>query len=183
MSTQLSNKDLRFASVLREQLRLSRFLLSFRGLMTYEITGGLLTMTERKLEQEGTEEELKKKVLVVMIRCLQNILRYQVKDGLLNSSIFMIGRQEDDYVILSGSLIDNHRVAFLQDRLSALNAADDVDRSNLFEALLRKGIERSGQNTPDALEEIAIKTNKRLEYGVEKISEQHSFFSLRVSVR
>src|SRR5690349_9047589 len=128
--------SLAFVSRLRAKMQKHNFMLSYQGLFSQDITKALLTITESKLDMEGTETGLKKKVFNVMVECLQNICKHKDQDISNKSALFMIGKTEDHYVIYSGNVIANKKVMWLKDKLLAINVMNKEDLKELYRSLI-----------------------------------------------
>src|ERR1022692_3780550 len=119
-----SNNSLMYVTQLREKMQKHRFMLAYRGFFSQEITKALLAGTEKKLLLEGVDSTIKKKVFNVMVECLQNICKHEDD---LSSSLFMIGKLLDDYVLYSGNIIMQNKKQSLRNKLEAINSMNLED--------------------------------------------------------
>ena len=90
-------------------------MLSFKGDVTSEMLTSMLQIMETKLENLGEGSKVKRKVYNVLVECLQNL--YHHRDEMKragideeSAAIFMIGRTEDSYNIVTGNYIVTNRV-------------------------------------------------------------------------
>ncbi|TAH25103.1 MAG: hypothetical protein EAZ07_08035 [Cytophagales bacterium] len=159
-------------------------ILVYEGEFTQEITKSVLTMAERNLDSLGEEINTKKKVFNVMVECLQNICKHSdiVISEEEKGAIFMIGKEEDFYVIMSGNFIQTQYVEGLEGKLHHINSLDKEGLKNLYKDLIKNGelSEKGGAGL--GFVDIARKSGQKLEYGFESINEQYSFFSFKTKI-
>src|SRR5215207_2354469 len=120
MEQTLTN-NLQFVGKIRDKMKKHSFMLSYRGYFSQDITRALLNVAERKLDLDGTERGVKKKVFNVMVECLQNICKHSDINPHEETGLFMIGKTGNDYVVYSGNMILNDKVDALRNKLLELN--------------------------------------------------------------
>ena len=161
-------------------------ILVYEGEFTQEITKSVLSMAERNMDSMGEESSIKRKVFNVMVECLQNICKhadeYDPNSQLSNKAIFMIGKQEGEYVITTGNPIQNQKVAFLNDKLQQINSLDKEGLKALYKDIIKNGdlSERGGAGL--GFVDMARKSGQKLEFGFEPMSDNWSFFSLKTTI-
>ena len=124
-------------------------ILVYEGEFTQEITKSVLAMAERNMDAIGETSNIKRKVFNVMVECLQNIVKHAEDTGeeeeeieLPNgSAVFMIGQEEDKYIVTSGNPIVNAKVEMLQDKLEHINSLDKDGLKTLYKDIIKKGRE------------------------------------------
>ncbi len=179
----ITNASLGFVQNLRNQMKTHNFMLCYRGAFSQDITKAILSMTEKKLDLEGTDKSIKKKVFNVMVECLQNIAKHgdnaEVED---KEALFMIGRMGDEYVTYSGNLVRQDKVESLRSKLLAINTMDKDEIKDLYKTLIMaKGLsEKAGAGL--GLIDIAKKSGNKLDFDFRDVNEQASFFSLKTLV-
>jgi len=178
-------KDLRFVTQLRDKMKNHNFMLSYRGFFSQDITKALLSVTEKKLEQEGVDSNVKKKVFHVMVECLQNIAKHNdnQEDDIEADSLFMLGRSVDNYMIYSGNVVLQEKVTDLTNKLLAINAMSKEELKELYKMVILSGdglSEKAGAGL--GLIDIAKKSGSKLDFDFESINEKYTFFSLRTIV-
>ncbi|MFT6966873.1 MAG: hypothetical protein ACJAT1_002096, partial [Marivirga sp.] len=93
-------------------------ILVYEGEFTQEITKSVLAMAERNMDSMGEESSIKRKVFNVMVECLQNIVKHSDDFNPLsakrNAAIFIIGKEDDRYVITSGNPVDSETAGSLK---------------------------------------------------------------------
>lgn len=162
-------------------------ILVYEGEFTQEITKSVLAMAERNMDSVGEDSGIKRKVFNVMVECLQNIVKHGDEKGAgeinINTAIFMIGKQEESYIITSGNPVKNDHVDYLKSKLDEINSLDKDGLKKLYKEIIKGGAgltEKGGAGL--GFVDMARKSGQKLEYGFESIGKDHSFFSLKTTV-
>jgi hypothetical protein len=162
-------------------------MLSFKGDVTSEMLTSMLQIMETKLDNLGEENKVKRKVYNVLVECLQNLYHHRdemQKIGFEKESaaIFMIGRNESSYNIVTGNYIHSDRVSDLKSRLDQVNVLDKDGLKMLYKEVLNNE-ERSEKGGGGlGIIDIARKSNQKLVYDFLDVDNQYSFFSLYIKI-
>lgn len=177
-------KDLRFVSDLRDRMKNHNFMLSYRGYFSQDITKALLQVTEKKLDHDGAENSVKKKVFNVMVECLQNIAKHNDASKEADAdSLFMLGRTDNSYVIYSGNVILEEKVHELRNKLLEINSMSVEEIKEVYKMIIAGSSgfsEKAGAGL--GLIDIAKKSGSKLDFDFEHVNEKYAFFSLRTTV-
>ncbi len=174
--------NLSFVKELSTKMRRHKFMLSYRGFVSEEITMSLLHLAERKLELDGTYTSTKKKVFNVMVECLQNISKHTGENVPQKDSLFMVGKINDKYVIYSGNIIPNDKVLNLENKLQAVNVMSKEELTDIYRKLIVEASFSGKGNAGLGLIDIAKKSGNKLDYEFIKINEESSYFTLSTSI-
>lgn len=167
-------------------------ILVYEGEFTQEVTKSVLAMAERNMDSFGEEGAVKRKVFNIMVECLQNITKHAVSYDAdsygRNSAIFMIGKQQDEYVITSGNAILNEEVDSMVRRLENINSMDREGLKELYKEIIKKPAGPDGKLlTPKGgaglgFVDMARKSGNKLGYDIERVNDKISFFSLKTTI-
>ncbi|MDX2306371.1 MAG: SiaB family protein kinase [Microscillaceae bacterium] len=164
-------------------------ILVYEGEFTQEITKSVLAMAERNMDAIGEDSTIKRKVFNVMVECLQNIVKHSdeiddINYANKNSAIFMIGKQEDKYIITSGNPVTNEKVQDLQGKLEYINSLDKEGLKQFYKDKIKnsKGLTKKGGAGLGFID-MARKSGQKLQFDFEPINESISFFSLKTIIR
>ena len=170
-----------------QTLQNKKIMLVFQGGFTQELTRNILTLTEKNLDVKNEKLVIKKKVFNVMVECLQNIVKHiddadktgeDIQDG-----IFMLGKDNEGYFLVSGNIIANEYIAELENKILEVN---NLNRAELKELYIQKlqglPLTDNGSNAGLGLIDIARKSGQKLEYGFQIINEKISFYTLHTKV-
>lgn len=164
-------------------------ILVYEGEFTQEITKSVLAMAERNMDAIGEDSAIKRKVFNVMVECLQNIVKHsdEINDNSYadrNNAIFMIGKQEDKYIITSGNPVSLDKIVILQNKLEYINSLDKEGLKEHYKEVIKtnKGLSAKGGAGLGFID-MARKSGQKLQFDFEPINENISFFSLKTVIR
>src|SRR5258706_9505793 len=118
-----------------------KLILVYQGDFTQESTKSILSMAERNLDSSGEETNTKRKVFNVMVEALQNIVKHsdELANGVIksNAAIFLIGRHDDRYTVMSGNPIRKTSIEQLKVKLEKLNTLDKDGLKELYKSIIK----------------------------------------------
>ncbi len=163
-----------------------KLILVYEGDFTQETTKSILTMAERNLDSSGEEASIKRKVFNVMVEALQNIVKHsdELVDGVIKShaAIFLIGREENRYSVMSGNAIRNSNISKLKEKLDRINGLDKEGLKELYKAIIKNTTISEKGGAGLGFVDMARKSGTKLEYEFPEMSAEYSFFCLKVNV-
>ncbi|MBU0489159.1 MAG: SiaB family protein kinase [Bacteroidetes bacterium] len=163
------------------------FSLVYEGEITHQITKAFTAIAENNMITEAEDSRVKKRVFHVMVECLQNLTKHseeiQSQEPIKNGTgVFIVGKKEDAYHIITGNPLSNDRIIPLRDLLDNINALDKDGQKKLFTKVLKEGALSDKGGAGLGLIDIARKTGERLDYHFEPVDEKNSFFLLKIKV-
>jgi hypothetical protein len=173
-----------------KNMQINNIIFVYQGEVTADLVSSILQMIENKLEGEGEDKKVKKRVFNVMVECLQNVYHHldalpptdpnnPVKD---KTALLMIGREEKDYFIITGNHVLNDRIPEVKARLDRINRATKEELKQLYQEILTGG-EFSEKGTAGlGMIDIARKSGQKLGYDFHPVNDKYSFFSLEARV-
>lgn len=170
-----------------EKMEKNNILLSFKGDITSDLLTSILQIMENKMDYMQEEPKMKKKVYNVLVECLQNLYHHMddVADGtndITRSAIFMIGRNTNNYTIITGNYILNENVSGLRARIDEVNALTKEELKEYYKKVLNNGEMSLKGGGGLGMIDIARKTGEKLEYNFLEIDNKISFFTLNIKV-
>lgn len=182
---------------LHKTMVIRNLILVYEGEFTQEITKSVLAMAERNMDALGEDSSIKRKVFNVMVETLQNIVKYasevdeeeeseDKKTSELNhNAIFMIGKQEDKYIITSGNPVSVEKVENLKERLEKINSLDKKGLKQYYMQVI-KGTQTTGLGPKGGAGlgfiDMARKSGQKLQFDFEPINDNISFFTLKTTI-
>lgn len=170
-----------------DKMEKNNILLSFKGDITSELLTSILQIMENKMDNMQEEPKTKKKVYNVLVECLQNL--YHHMDDATNengdkhrSAIFMIGKNDGGYNIITGNYILNSNVSGLKSRLDEVNSLSKDELKDYYKSVLNNGEMSLKGGGGLGMIDIARKTGEKLEYDFLDIDNKVSFFTLIIKV-
>jgi hypothetical protein len=158
-------------------------MLSYKGEISQEIILALLEMTEKKLDSSNAEYGLKSKIFNVMVNCLQNITFHTEKNEHSKSSMFAIGRNDENHAVYSGNEIRKERIPELKEKLDQVKKMSEEELNNFYKYWLKTRELSEKKGIGLGLIDIARKTGSDLDYDFDRIDSDYNYFSLRTVVK
>lgn len=178
--------EMNFVFDLHQIMVSRRLLLVYEGEFTQEITKSVLAMAERNMDSLGEDSNVKRKVFNVMVECLQNIVKHadvKANNGeLARSAIFILGREGDDYAIISGNPIRGERIRYLQNRLDQINNLDKEGLKNLYKEIIKNGELSDKGGAGLGFVDMARKSGQALTYQFSELGNGIHFFTLKATI-
>jgi hypothetical protein len=162
-------------------------MLSFKGDVTSEMLTSMLQIMETKLDNLGEPSKMKRKVYNVLVECLQNLYHHRDEMKRIgideeSAAIFMIGRDDVGYNIVTGNYILTERVEKLKSRIDHVNSLDKDGLKTLYKEVLNND-ERSDKGGGGlGIIDIARKSGQNLVYDFMEVDKNYSFFSLYINI-
>jgi Na+/phosphate symporter len=170
-----------------DKMERNNIMLSFKGDITSELLTSILQIMESKLDNLQEEPKIKKKVYNVLVECLQNLYHHldevdEKQEERIRSAIFMIGKLDHEYNIITGNYIVNENVASLKSRLEEINLLSKEELKEYYKAVLNNGEMSLKGGGGLGMIDIARKTGGKLDFSFLPIDNEFSFFSLKIKI-
>lgn len=128
-------------------------------------------------------------VFSIFIEQCQNIRNYTLsKQGqdsyfeIAESSIVCIGKNNDNYFIWSGNVVENIDVDPLIQWLSLIKNSSKDELKELYKDKIKNSCEISDNGAGVGLISIARKSSRPIEYSFKEVNHGFSFYELKVSI-
>jgi hypothetical protein len=161
--------------------------LAYEGEITHQITKAFTSLTESNIVEDIDDNTVQKKVFHVMVECLQNISKHaENRNNIITSKdgrgIFMISKDEKEYNVTTGNIINNDKIPKLRETLDSINQMDKEELKELYKQQIREGrlSDRGGAGL--GFIDIVRKTGQKLVYSFLTINEKRSFFVLTSTI-
>ncbi|MFL5765043.1 MAG: SiaB family protein kinase [Bacteroidia bacterium] len=147
----------------------------YEGQFDQEITKAVLSLVERNFSENDMDELTKKRIFNIIVEVLQNICKHQGFGG-ADPAIFIVGKQENDFSIISGNNLQSSGTVRLSAMLDNINGKDKEGLKQLYkEAKLNSVISDVGGAGLGFID-IARKSGNKLSYCIKRMDEEKSFF-------
>lgn len=171
-----------FVANIRGKMRKHEFLMIYEGTFSQSLTRAVLALTEKKMEQDGEDRKIKRKVFNVMVECLQNISKHGDSAIDMNQSIFLIGQNKEGYIISTGNAIEIEEIGALENKLLAINNMEQDELKDLYRSLMAHGEYSDKSGAGLGLIDIARKSGEELEFQFFDLDENTKFFALSTKI-
>jgi hypothetical protein len=166
----------------------NNIMLSFKGSITSELLTSILNIIEKKMVQMDESSKVQKKVFNVLVECLQNLYHHREEIPMISnedkekSAIFMIGKDDATYHIITGNYMNKSEVSGLQARIDYINSLTLKELKLKYKEVLNDGTMSEKGGGGLGLMDIARKSGQNLEYDFLDLDDKFSFFTLGIKV-
>ena len=157
----------------------------YEGEVDESITSAFISLVEKNIGEKEDDNKMVRKVYHVMVEYLQNIHKHaDSPDGETGASkgIFVLGREKDGYVVLSGNAVKKEKLPDLKDSLAKFNFMRPLQIKDYYQhKIMNEGLSQKG-GAGLGFVDIIRRTGSKLEYRFENLDENHSFFILKTYI-
>ena len=161
-----------------------QILLAYLGEVTPDLINAILKGVKNDNVAFQEEEILtKKKVYNIIVESLENIARHSdvVEKG-QHLSLFLLGKQDRNYFVISGNYIYNDQVENLKNMIDHVNALDKNDIKKVYRNILAEGKFSVKGGAGLGIIDMAIKSGNKLEYTFIPVEDKISFYILKTQI-
>lgn len=166
----------------------NKLFLSYKGEVTYDNIGALLSELKIKMEEQGFRLGTYKKVLAVMVECLENIYKYisntKDKDTMNDKypSYFSLEAFEGYFILKAGNPLLNEDRGKLEEKLVKVNALNEIELKDMYKAIITDGkfTEKGGAGL--GFIEMIKTTGNKIEFTFDEIDNRFSFFNITLNI-
>jgi len=171
---------------LHRTMMAQKLILVYQGEFTQESTKSILAMAERNLDTTGEDSSIRRKVFNVMVEALQNIVKHsdELVDGSVRShtAIFLIGRDDKSYSIMSGNPIRNSNIPNLTKALEKINSLDKEGLKEMYKEIIKNTTISEKGGAGLGFVDMRRKSGEKLDYQFPVMNPEYAFFCLKVNV-
>lgn len=161
-------------------------ILSYNGTLTSEVIDHLVLLAEDRLSSNDVRIGVKRKVINVIVECLQNSFHYcsNVDDQPLItfSPYLVLVQNESEISVISGNYVTADRAEFLEGRLTEFSAYDEDKLKNYYLTTINKEIlpEKGGAGL--GLIDIIRRSDNNIIFGFNKLENDYILFCLQIKI-
>lgn len=162
----------------------NQLLLAYKDHINEETSDQLINMVDSKMSGFEEEKKIKKKVFNVLVECLQNVSRHAEpeKGRDHESSILLIGKDDNSFFIITGNMMANDKTDDLRDKLDNINKLNPEELRERYKEMINNTDFSSKGGAGLGLLDIARKSANKFEYDFRKLSEKKTYFTLKVNI-
>ncbi len=160
------------------------FSLVYLGEFSHQITKMFTSMAESDMEKQSEEKSVQRKVYHVMVETLQNMNKHsdEVEDGNIGSGLFIIGKKDEIYYIITSNVVRKEHKDSLESLLIEVNSASKDELKEMYKTQIKEGKLSSKGGAGLGLIDIARKTEEKLSYQFLQLDDEKFFFILKVEI-
>ena len=160
-------------------------LLIYEGKFTPQTTKSVLHLAERNIDSIAEDPATKRKVFNILVECLQNVVKHGEKLEHPEKGqvpVLMIGREEYQYLIISGNAMLAKSVKDLKARIDKINTLDKEGLKELYKVIMRNNTVSEKGGAGLGLIDMARKSGGPLDYDFTDIDHELCYFSLKTTI-
>lgn len=160
------------------------FSLVYLGEFSHQITKMFTSMAESDMEKQSEERSVQRKVYHVMVETLQNMNKHshEVKGRDIGSGLFIIGKKDEIYYIITSNVVAKSRKETLENTLITVNNASKDELKEMYKKQIKEGRLSAKGGAGLGLIDIARKTGETLNYQFLQLDDENYFFILKVEI-
>jgi hypothetical protein len=163
------------------------FTLIYEGEVNHQITKTFTSMADENMGKVSEDDSVRKKVFHVMVECLQNICKHaedpdQEDTAFSGTGIFIVGRDENAYHVISGNMVDNVQKERIKQSIDMVNSLDKDKLKELYFKKLKEGSLSEKGGAGLGFIDMVKKTGHKLEYHFDELPEGNFFFILKSTI-
>jgi len=162
-------------------------MVSYKGNLDGDTIDVLLQLTERKLTTTGAERATKKKIINIMVECLQNSFHYTTKfepsSTLAQSTFFILTLKNGKYQIATGNLVEKDNIFTLQKRLEVLEQMSDDEIQDFYLQTLNKAELPISGGAGLGLIDIVRRAGNKPAFNFETYPNDFVLFSMQIDIK
>jgi hypothetical protein len=172
-----------------ELLDKEKILFSYKGMLDGDLIDYILQMVDKRLKNVKIKKSVRKKVINVLVECIQNSYHYaNQKDSegdseSKNSSFIVVSQTPVDFIVYTGNYVSPHEAEKLDTQLEAVNAMDESDLREYYIKNLNKDNYPQVGGAGLGLVDISRRSGNKIIYNFDEISDDSLLFSMQVKVK
>lgn len=156
---------------------------SFQGHISEQLLVSVLEVMEKNFTELESETKIKKKVINVLVECIQNLYHHKKDlENEISPVILLVVKKDDGFYIQTGNYIEHEKSSALKSRIDTINSLSKEELKNYYQNELNQSTFSEKGTAGLGLIDIARKSGNKLEYEFLDIDEEFSFFSLNVKI-
>jgi len=165
-----------------------QILIDFSGDFKFETIELILEEVKKKLCDLEVKIGLRKKIVNILIECMENIYKYtklNIPEGYSNinfQSIVSLEKTNNSFIISAGNTILNSDIEKLKGRIEKVNSLDKEGLQHYYEEIISNGEISDKGGAGLGIIDIAMKSGKPIKYKFTNESEKLSFYELRIEI-
>jgi len=171
-------------SQIYEAMQDENFILSYKGQVGFVQVNSLLRIIEDRLETAENNPKVRKKVYNIATECFQNLSHHLEShlERISSKALAVFEAYEDKYIIATGNYVLKEIELKIKEKIDHINSLNKEQLRELHRQVLsEEGFSEKGTAGLGFID-IARKTDGNLFYDFHDVSEDITFFTLKVEI-
>lgn len=141
--------------------------LVYIGKFNHQITKLFTAMYEQEMEKQSENKKTRRRVYHTLVEILQNMQKHSteiIENFKLGSGIFMIGKMDETYYIITSNKVQKKDIVHLTQAIEMVNSCTNKELKQMHKRQLKEGKISNKGGAGLGLIDIARKTGEKLDY-------------------
>jgi len=169
----------------KQNLATDGIILSLSGPMSHEMVEGIGRAIRFKIGEDG-DKSTALKVFSIFVEQVENVIHYSVEKippkSSMSFGIIVIGKKDGAFFISGGNKMKAINQEKLECHLNKLSLMDKEQLKKYYKERRRAGSEDDSKGAGIGFIEMARKSSQPLEYNFQKIDDEHTFFTIKITI-
>ena len=161
-----------------------KILLSYKGIYHFETIEKLINQAKEAINEIDSKNIVKKKIINILIECLENIHKYAIIDN-ENADVLPqihLLKNEDSFKIITKNLIAIKQAEILTKHINIVNSLDKDGLKKLYEEIINNGSISDKGGAGLGFVDMAIKSGNQINYKFTNNNTETTFFELTIVI-
>jgi len=174
---------------LKKTLSKDRILFCFSGPTTHDILISIGDTLKKRMGREAVKSSTVNKVFSVFVEQVENIVRYsdeKVRYGDnpegVSYGIVAVGKEDNKYYVSCGNMVKTSKTDSIKNKITYIQKLDKKQLKKYYKEKRRKGSDEDSKGAGIGLIEIARRATEKIEFHINQVDDQYSFFSIKAVI-
>lgn len=178
-----------FINDFRSSAEVKSPIIEHKGKINQRVILDILNDLETQMDGFGEKLKITRKAFNVVTECLQNVARYSDEPISEDTEpTFVLDRQEDKYLIISGNILSNDKVSPVREKIDYLNNLDWYGIQQEYKTKIKKNLKEKDETQDKnsaglGFIEMARKSEEKFVYKFEEINDDFQYFMILITIK
>lgn len=170
-------------------LKEENIILSHKGALDGDLIDIIVQLVDKRLFKSKTRTRIKKKVINILVECLQNSFHYTTtfeddkeQCTLVESPFLILSKHENSYIIFTGNYVTSDRAEHLKERIELVSQLSNKELQEYYIKSLNKDTLPQEGGAGLGLVDIIRRSKHNVSFDFKEVDEVHILFSLLVKI-
>jgi hypothetical protein len=174
--------NIELPKIIHEQMVSHQFVVSIMGNLNQEFLKSIIKITDAKLSSMDIDATMKNRIFHFMVECTQNLCKIEDEDEFSSNSLFLIGKNGDDYSVYLGSIFSKNDTDTIIALIEKVNSFDTQDVKDKFYNEISINENSKKNQMLLSLLSISKRTKERINYDTFSLDAINNFLSFKIII-
>ena len=172
----------------KKKIEDSGIIFCYSGPVSQSVAEEIANAVKERIDMMEESQNLGDKVFTTFVEQVQNIMRYSAEKQLdidnreVKIGLTLIGKEENKIFRITSNLITKDQVEGNGSKLEKIKGKDKDQLQAYFKQKMKEEPDPSSKGAGLGFIDMARKSNGLIDYNIERIDDQTSFFSMQVKI-